>query len=279
MIARDRTADSLIIVQSPDALDFYDGVIKEVTTEIVKFDLEGDVIDVKREKLEGFVLFHPNARGSSDRDDAKDPHCIVHDTFGNAWPVTNVAVSSDSLQLTSVDGFVVDLPMSAVRVLDYASPRVLFLSDLEPVRAEVRPFVRSAANDAAYVTWFQPRRDVDFHGEPLSLATAATGKVTLYEKGVAVASQTELIYQLPATYNHLQAVVGMAPYVRPAGNAVLTISADGRTLYQQPVTGEQAAVEIDVALDGAKRLKLLVDYGEDMDVADHIHLCDLKVVK
>ncbi len=75
------------------------------------------------------------------------------------------------------------------------------------------------------------------------------------------------------------ATVGIDDRVRPRGNVRLEIEGDGRPLLDAPVTGADPPRPVDLDLTGVGRLTILVDYGEDMDVADHLDLCDARIVK
>jgi hypothetical protein len=45
------------------------------------------------------------------------------------------------------------------------------------------------------------------------------------------------------------------------------------------VTGRDKAFPVDLDITGVKRLKILVDFGEEMDIADHLNLCDARLTK
>jgi hypothetical protein len=75
------------------------------------------------------------------------------------------------------------------------------------------------------------------------------------------------------------AVVGIDDRVRPGGNVRLVIRGDGRVLFDEAIRGTDEPRQLDVNLAQVKRLQILVDYGEDLDVGDHLNLCDARVVK
>ena len=58
IVASKRAAD-LIVVRRDEAIDYLEGVLGDVTPEAVQFKLEGDVVNVKRPRVEGFLYFHP----------------------------------------------------------------------------------------------------------------------------------------------------------------------------------------------------------------------------
>jgi hypothetical protein len=45
------------------------------------------------------------------------------------------------------------------------------------------------------------------------------------------------------------------------------------------VTGREQAFPIELSVAGVRRLKILVDFGEQMDIADHLNLCDARLTK
>jgi hypothetical protein len=59
----------------------------------------------------------------------------------------------------------------------------------------------------------------------------------------------------------------------------LEIRGDGRLLWQGVVDGRRDPVELEVDLNGARRLQLLVDYGENLDYGDRLHLVEARVTK
>ena len=65
----------------------------------------------------------------------------------------------------------------------------------------------------------------------------------------------------------------------PSGAVQVEIKADGRTLWQSAVRAGDKPRPIDVDLTGAKRLQIVVDYGDNLDVGDELVLGDLRLVK
>jgi hypothetical protein len=109
-------------------------------------------------------------------------------------------------------------------------------------------------------------------------AAAPHGTPRSFNKGIAVRSRTELVYRLPPGYNRLVATAGIDPAARASGNVRLSIFADDSQLLESEISGDQAQ-PVDVEIAGAKRLKLVVDYGQNFDTGDWLNLCDAKIVK
>ena len=129
--------------------------------------------------------------------------------------------------------------------------------------------------------------DKAFSGEPLQLFSSRKFPDGLFKshtkefsKGLAVHSRTLLIYRLPGDYTRFIATAGIDPRVRDGGNVRLQISGDGKILFDGAVTGKDPEpLELDVDITGVHRLRILVDYGDQTDIADYLHLCNAKVTK
>ncbi|NOX53616.1 MAG: hypothetical protein GXP27_04105, partial [Planctomycetes bacterium] len=59
----------------------------------------------------------------------------------------------------------------------------------------------------------------------------------------------------------------------------VTISGDRRTLLDADVRGTDPARIVDLDVTGVRMLQIHVDFGKNLDIADHLDLADAKVVK
>ena len=87
------------------------------------------------------------------------------------------------------------------------------------------------------------------------------------------------MYRLPAGFNRFTALAGIDPATTADGNVRLAILADDRSLLETEIAGDQPPQPIDVEIAGAKRLKIVVDFGQNLDTGDWLNLCDAKIVK
>ncbi len=101
----------------------------------------------------------------------------------------------------------------------------------------------------------------------------------MYAKGLAIRSRTEMTYRLPDGMRRFTAIAGIDPQSAGQGRVALEIRADGKMLWEGPVNGLEPPVPIDLELKGARRLQLLVDYGENLDYGDRLHLVEACVTK
>jgi hypothetical protein len=127
---------------------------------------------------------------------------------------------------------------------------------------------------------FLPRQDASFGGGKLKLSGGdGKNRGQEYEKGLAIHSRTELIYRLAGRFRRLTAIAGIDERVRDNGHVRLVISADRRTLLDEQISGDDPPRSLDLELVGAKRLIILVDYGDSLDIGDHLNLCNARLHK
>ena len=165
------------------------------------------------------------------------------------------------------------LPPAQLQKLDFSSSNSVWLGDLEPESVQWRPYVDSKLPQPLLAKLFHPHRDQTLDGQPLSLG----GRT--YSKGLFIASRTEMVYRLVEDYRQLQAVVGIDDRVRDGGNVQLVISGDGKELFSKAITGREEPFPLSVDVRGVRRLKILVDFGGEQDIADHLDLGDARLIK
>jgi hypothetical protein len=262
-----QTTGDVLIIRKGDALDYLEGALGDIDAETVKFKLDGELSNVKRSRVEGFLYFHPAAA------EAPTPQCRMTDAGGQRIQVGKVTSSADKLKVVTPAGVTIETPWERITRLDFSAGKIVYLSELTPETSAWTPYFSAGELSATERQFYRPRSDRNLDGEPLSVG----GKK--YARGLALHSRTELAYRLPGKFGRFQAVVGIDDGVQGAGAVHLRIEADGRPLFDGPVAGGDAPRELDLDLTGAKRLSIVVDFGEGGDEADHLDLCDARIIK
>ncbi len=257
----------LLIVKKGDTLDYHSGVLRNVTDQSVQFELEGEMLPVGRGKVHGLAYRHPAGR------ELPEAVCSVTEASGSVWSVQSIATAGENLQWTTVTGLKVTRPLAAVKRIDFSRGKIVYLSDLEPESVSWTPYVGLGKEFPARAEFYAPRRDRSRDAGPLQL----DGKT--YAKGLALSSRTLVVYRLPSRYSRLTATVGIDDRVRPRGHVRLVIRGDDRVLLETAVAGAEPAKPIGLDVTGVRRLSVLVDFGEDLDIADYLDLCDARLVK
>jgi hypothetical protein len=272
--------DVLVIVKrGGQSVDYVDGTIGDVTAEKVDFRLDDAQRSVDRSKIAGLIFFR------AARTPVADPLCIIHGNDGMRASVASASLHSDVVQISTTAGAEFSWPFEAIQSIDFSAGKVLYLSDVEPANEEQTSLVGLPAGATLAAMYSQPRRDRSAFGGPLSLwfpgtdSLAPLGHAQAFGRGLAVRSRTELEYRVPRGFTRLLGVAGIEPATRANGSARLMISGDERSLINEELVGDKPPVDIELDISGVKRLKIVVDYGKNLDTGDWVNLCDLRMVK
>jgi hypothetical protein len=258
----------LLAVRKGDSLDYHEGVLHGVSDKAVQFELDGETIPVKRNKVFAVAYHHAAAAA------LPAVLCRVTDAGGSQWSAQQITLAEDGkLQWTTAAGIVVSRPAAEMVNLDFSGGKILFLSDLKPDAVKWTPYFGDEKTAAAVAPFYAPRRDQNLESKPLQVE----GKQ--YSKGLALHSRTEIVYRLPDRFRRLKLVAGIDDSVRPHGNMRLVIRGDEKVLFESAVAGNEPAKTLDLDLRGVRRLTILADFGTELGVADHLDLCNARIIK
>lgn len=265
LIGEKRDAD-LLVIRKEDALDYHKGVLHDVAEEMVQFDVDGEVLPVKRAKIYGFA-YHRSAAGESPA-----APCRITDVFGSQWSAKK-PVLAESLRWTTLGGVEMAMPLDEIVRIDFSAGKIAYLSDMTPDSVHWTPYFGGGKVLPIVEQFYLPCRDGNYAGNPLQLAGVA------YRKGLAVRSRTELTFRVPKDFNRFLAVVGIDDGVRPNGKVRLVVEGDGKPLFEAAITGNDPPKPIEADLSGVRRLSILVDFSDVAGVGDYLLLCNARVTK
>lgn len=257
----------LLVTRKKGSLDYTEGLVRDIDADTVNFSLDGEDINVKRPRVEAVLYYRATAPT------LPDAQCVVHLRGSGQISASRLGLDGDAISVTTTAGAMLELPVDSLARLDYSVGKIQYLSDLEAELTEVTPYVGGPKNLASYAAAFAPRRDRNFENEPLKLGGRS------YDKGLALHSQTRQTYRLAGKFRQFTALAGIDDAVSVGGDVLLQVSGDGKPLWEGTIKGGEPpqALELDVA--GVKRLELLVGFGDDLDIGDHLDLCDAKLMK
>jgi hypothetical protein len=276
VLLKRESKNDLLIVKKDDVLDFLAGATGNVGDKI-GFLLDGDEVPVSRDKVYG-IIFHrrlPNL---------PKPICEVRLGGGDALAITRFAWADGNLKVRLATGPDLVIPCSQLAALDFSAGKIVYLSQLEPRDVKYVPFFDTLL--------YEYRRDRSLDGTPLTLA----GKT--YARGLALHSRTTLRYRIAGEYTRFQADVGVDDSITHAGKrgaefgadvkpdergtpaiVRLVISGDGKPLFDSIVKGTDAPRTLDLDVTNVRDLEILVDFGNEVDISDHLDLAGAKLVK
>ena len=301
-----KTDSDLLVVQKDQSIDYHQGVLHDVTEDVVQFDLDGELLPVKRSKVYGFAYRH--------RAEAEMPPavCRITDSTGSQWSVRSLGLSVElpspvgrgaggeggsenrnqeasssaprphpnplpaeegTLHWTTPAGLSISQAVDKIVQIDFSGGKIVYLSDLKPDDVRWTPYFDAGRPPLAVTQFYEPRHDRNFDGGPLQLGG------TQYRKGLALHGRTELVYRLPDRFSRLRAVVGIDDAVRPGGKVRLLVRGDGRELLDTTVAGSDPPQPVDLDLTGVRRLTIVVDFGDSLSTGDYLLLCNARLSK
>ena len=266
-VKSDLAAD-LLVVRKREGIDYVEGAAGNVTDASFNFNVDGDNVPVKRARVAGIVYFHP-----PDNPALPDPNCVFEDFSGFRLKAKSAALVDGQLKIVATFGGIVTRPLASLKLLDFSPGRMVYLSDLRPADASWTPYVDFGKQAQSLAQFYRPQEDHGLDGGPLRLS----GKV--YPKGLAIPSRTTLTYKIAGKGKRFEALAGIDDGVRETGQVRLVIRGDNKTLYDGKIIGRDPPVKLSLDVAGVKRLKILVDFGDGLDVGNYLDLCDARIVK
>lgn len=266
-----------VIKKDSPAPEVLTGTIKTVTAEQVEFTWEGETIPVKRSKIAAIGFFQKESGATT------PPLCVVSLASGAQFVAQQVELKDNVLQILTAGGLTIEVPAADLVAADYSLGKLTYLSDVRPLKSDWTPLVEPPAAAESLKDFGKPRMNISFTGSPLALTwpgkNGTSNRLQTYDKGIAARSRTELEYRLPKGMRRFVAIAGIDPDTASQGHVELRIEADGVSLFDQEIVGTAAPVEIDADVTGKQKLRIFVDYGENLDLGDRLHLVEARLVK
>jgi hypothetical protein len=245
-----------VAVRKNDVLDHLDGVIGSVDETTIKFQLDGDDIPVKRERVFGLIY------AKRDTIPGKTTASIDLAT-GDRLAARSVSWDGENWKVKLAAGTDFTVPATSIQYVDYTQGKIAYLSNMEPRDIKYTPFFD--------LSW-DYRRDKCLDGRPISFGNKS------YSKGLSLHSLTVLRYRSGGDYRRFQTVMGIDEHF--SGNVDVTIKGDGRVLFKGSARAGQPPQNLDLDITGVVELEITVGFGEDeLDIGDRLILADAKLVK
>lgn len=169
------------------------------------------------------------------------------------------------LELQAAFGPPLSLRADRLLTLEFRGGRLAYLSDMEPVEAKETPYFD--------LVWGY-RRDRSVDGHPLRLGGQT------FRKGLGVHSRCVLTYALGGQYRRFLVTVGIDDEVGERGNVDVSVQVDGVTKFERKaLTGRDAPLPVALDVAGAARLTLVVDFGGEFDICDHVSWANARLIR
>lgn len=233
------------------------GVLETLNEEEVAFQFEGESKKVSRKDLQAIVI--AQASGEDDKG-----ACEVVMGSGERIEGSLLSLDGEGAKVKVAGDRELQVAAANVAAIKMQSGRVVMLSDLKPASIVQRNIVAPARS-------FQVNRSIQ--GNPLRL-----GKESFAE-GLGVASYSALTFELDGKFDRFAAVIGIDQETQGLGNCQFRVLGDGRELFAKSKRGNESGEAIELSVRGVKSLTLVVEPGEELDLADHADWCDARILK
>lgn len=286
LVSEEVAADVLVVRREQEGvvrLNPVEGVLGEIGASGVSFKFDEQEIQVPLERVDSFFYYHPPGRRLSELKG------VVTTQRGDRYQIRGWEVQNDGLHLELMSGVDVTLALEMVERIDFEAGRVMSLVDLEPTTLEWTPFIPPTGENNARLeqlrTLFAMERDRSFSEKPLSLFSASgfngtRERLSIFSRGLALRSSSRIAYRLPEGYTRLVGVMGIDPDVRPRGDVTISISGDGKVMWEGKLTGaDPEPVSLDLNVANVSRLSVEIGFGEGGDLGDRVHWCEPRLVK
>jgi hypothetical protein len=261
-------AEPMTVVQQ--SLDQHEGTIHGVTEEVVQFEVEGQRVNVRREKLEGLVFYS--------RPGPPPPAavCRLIDTAGSVWLLSEVRWENGQFRGRTVGGLALTLPEQAVSRLDFSVGNLVWLSELEPegglpgISVSLQPARMAFPFSRLFAVRTRPPG-----AEGFRLAGQR------YDQGLWLHSPLTLVYRVPEGFRWFRALAGIDDSVLAPGPFDLVVLGDGRELFRRTFGGDlpRQPLPLELDLGGVRRLTIVLEPGAGEDLGDQLDLVEARFTK
>ena len=259
------------------------GIVEQMDSEQITLDVDGEQRKLPRARIAALVFATPEL--PTPPPSARELRLVD----GSRWNVSQVSLDERGWQAISgglgppgkasggsanpadrsIGASTVALPREVVEELVVRSPRLRWLSELQPREVTQRTLV------AWPLTW---GRDRAVSGGPLLMSGLE------FARGLGTQAGTRLTYELPAGAAWFAATVGLDDAARDRGDCIVVVHEGGPSdeprepLARVRIRGGERPRELLVPVAGHKRLTLVVEPGVGFDVGDHVDWGDARLI-
>lgn len=262
--------DGETVIASEVTLDEIEGKLVEISDAAVKFEVEGEAVDIAREKVEGVVL--AIAAG------AEEPEmtCLAVDQAGSRWKLQSVTLDKDLLKLTSVSGVSCELPLEQLTMIDFSASNTRYLSDLDFASVETRSYLDSSFTGDKLQKLLAPRKDSGAFGGRLGGGDPPFEEA----KGLALVAYSRVEFRVPKGFTRFAAIAALDPHVKKIGGVKLRIRVDDREVYAKLIDGAATSDTINLELPAQPRmLSIEADFGPRKELGASLQLQSARFTK
>jgi len=197
-------------------------------------------------------------------------YCVAELAGGGRVAGHPVKLDGEGLEWRTLQGAELRLVLSAVVAIRTRNARVTYLSELTPDAVEEKPFVEGLP-----FVW-KHRADLDVFGKPLVLGGVK------FRRGLGAAAYAKLTYKIEgAGYKRFKAAAGICDSTAAGGKTAFRVLLDGKEVFATKplLTRGTKPVSVDLSVEKARELSLIIDFGDESDLGDIGGWGDARLVK
>lgn len=161
-----------------------------------------------------------------------------------------------SMKLKTAWGTQLVIPLISLKAIEFYNSNTVPLSTLKPLEYRFQPYLSGM---------WSFKKNSNVLGGSLRIRSRESST------GIGMHSSSQVTFALNRRYQSFQTWIGIDDDARGKGNAIFTIQLDGKIAFRsKPVTGKMQAIRIKpIKLNNVKQMTLVVEYGEEADIADY----------
>jgi hypothetical protein len=237
-----------IFISGGAELQEVDGLIEEVDANSLIFDRNDKLQVVPLARAYGVVLASPLLK------EDERPACVLSLVGGTRLRADIMEFKGDKVGLSLVEGVELVIPWEQILRIGIRSERLEYLSDIETLKVGIRPVLAPIRH------W---QRDRTVSGLPLKIGDQ------IYDKGLGFASGMFVTFPNEGLHDLFLAEIGIDVDAGVHGDCEFVVFSGKREVYRKRMRGGEPAELVKVDITGSSEVTLRVDFGEDLDIADH----------
>ena len=259
-----------MIVSTADSLARVSGFLESLDAEKLQLNYKGSSRPIKREKVTAIII------ADTDLDPPQGIKANALFVDGSFIKGALVKLDDQSITMELSGKQQIKIASEFLYRIEVLSDSIAYLSSLEPVEAVQQP---------QFVVARPWQRNSSIAGNPLRLKVAsedsgtATSPLKTFSNGIGTSSFSRLVFENTNDFSRMMVTAGIDAETEGRGDCVMRIEGDGIALWSKRIRGDDTAVDVDVDISGIKQIALIVDPGEQFDLADHADWADARFLK
>ncbi len=270
-------ADSdIVIARSSSGVRSLECLLESVTADSVAISFKGNPETIAIEKVQAIVVadigldFPEGVQAVVRMIDGSVIKGVIGTLKYELDPSTNSATGSSTLSMRIPGNTVLELDGASIAEISIDSDNLVYLSELDPVNVEQK---------TSFTIERQWQRDLSVTGKPLTLAWSGGARTETYIKGIGTSSYSRLDFENSNDFDRFSATVGIDIEAEGRGDCNVSIRGDGIVLWSKRIRGSTDPETVSVDISGLKEISLIVEPGEQFDLADHVDWAEARFTR